>query len=99
MRCADHFLRYFWAVLYDILDRFYDITGLLNNKFKKMKDLEKKESQESVQARLKREYEKLQADYLKTCAINEMWRRKVKEMEERKNELLKRRAERENEKE
>ena len=63
-----------------------------------MKDLEKKESQEAVQARLKREYEKLQADYLKTCAINEMWRQKVKEMEERKNELLRQKAERVNKK-
>ena len=64
-----------------------------------MKDLEKKESQEAIHARLKREYEKLQANYLTTCAINEMWRQKVKEMEERKSELLRQRAERENEKE
>ena len=63
-----------------------------------MKDLEKKESQEAVQARLKKEYEKLQADYLKTCAINEMWRQKVEEMEERKNELLRQKAERVNKK-
>ena len=58
-----------------------------------MKDLEKKESLEAVHARLKREHEKLQANYLKTCAINEMWRQKVEEMEKRKNELLKRKAE------
>ena len=64
-----------------------------------MKDLEKKESLEAVHARLKREHEKLQANYLKTCAINEMWRQKVKEMEKRKNELLQRKAERENAKE
>ena len=63
-----------------------------------MKDLEKKESQEAIHARLKREYEKLQADYLATCAINEMWRQKVKEMEKRKSELLRQRAERKNEK-
>ena len=61
-----------------------------------MKDLEKKESLEAVHARLKREHEKLQANYEKTCAINEMWRYKVKEMEKRKNELLRRKAEREN---
>ena len=61
-----------------------------------MKDLEKKESLQAVHARLKREHEKLQADYLKTCAINEMWRQKVKEMEKRKKELLQRKAEREN---
>ena len=64
-----------------------------------MKDLEKKESLEAVHARLKREHEKLQANYEKTCAINEMWRQKVKEMEKRKNELLRRKAERENAKE
>ena len=61
-----------------------------------MKDLEKRESLEAVHARLKREHEKLQENYLKTCAINEMWRQKVKEMEMRKNELLQRKAEREN---
>ena len=64
-----------------------------------MKDLEKRESLETVHARLKREHEKLQANYLKTCTINEMWRQKVKEMEKRKNELLQRKAERENAKE
>ena len=64
-----------------------------------MKDLQKKESLEAINARLKREHEKLQANYLATCAINEMWRQKVKEMEERKNELLRQKAERENEKE
>ena len=64
-----------------------------------MKDLEKKESLQAVHARLKREHEKLQADYLKTCAINEMWRQKVKEMEKRRDELLRRKAERENVKE
>ena len=64
-----------------------------------MKDLEKTESLEAVHARLKSEHEKLQANYLKTCAINEMWRQKVKEMEERKKELLQRKAERENAKE
>ena len=63
-----------------------------------MKDLEKTESLEAVHARLKGEHEKLQASYLKTCAINEMWRQKVKEMEKRKNELLRQKAERENEK-
>ena len=63
-----------------------------------MKDLEKTESLEAVHARLKSEHEKLQANYLKTCAINEMWRQKVKEMEKRKNELLRQKAERENEK-
>ena len=61
-----------------------------------MKDLEKKESLEAVNARLKREHEKLQANYLATCAINEMWRQKVKEMEKRRDELLRRKAEREN---
>ena len=64
-----------------------------------MKDLEKKESLEATKARLEREYERLRADYLATCAINEMWRQKVREMEERKSELLKQKAERENEKE
>ena len=64
-----------------------------------MKDLEKKESLEAVNARLKREHEKLQANYLATCAINEMWRQKVKEMEKRRDELLRRKAERENERE
>ena len=64
-----------------------------------MKDSEKKESQEAIHARLTREYEKLRVDYLQICAINEMWRQKVREMEERKSELLKQKAERENEKE
>ena len=64
-----------------------------------MKDLEKRESLEAVNARLKREHEKLQASYLATCAINEMWRQKVKEMEKRKNELLRQKAEREKERE
>ena len=63
-----------------------------------MKDLEKNESLETVHARLKREHEKLQASYLATCAINEMWRQKVKEMEKKKNELLRQKAEREKEK-
>ena len=62
-----------------------------------MKDLEKKESLEAINARLKREYERLQADYLATCAINEMWRQKVREMEKRKSELLRQKAEREKE--
>ena len=61
-----------------------------------MKDLEKRESLESVHARLKKEHETLQENYLKTCAINEMWRQKVEEMEMRKKELLQRKAEREN---
>ena len=60
-----------------------------------MKDLVKNESLEAVHARLKKEHEKLQANYLKTCAINEMWRQKVVEMEKRKKELLQRKAERE----
>ena len=64
-----------------------------------MKNLQEKESLEAINARLKREYERLQADYLATCAINEMWRQKVREMEKRKNELLRQKAERENEKE
>ena len=64
-----------------------------------MKDLQEKESLEAINARLKREHEKLQANYLATCAINEMWRQKVREMEKRKNELLRQKAERENEKE
>ena len=59
-----------------------------------MKVLEKKESLEAVHARLKKEHEKLQANYRITCAINEMWRQKVEEMEERKNELLRQKAER-----
>ena len=62
-----------------------------------MKDLEKKESLEAINARLQREYKRLQADYLATCAINEMWRQKVREMEKRKSELLRQRAEREEE--
>ena len=61
-----------------------------------MKDLVKNESLEAVHARLKKEHEKLQANYIKTCAINEMWRQKVEEMEKRKKELLQRKAEREN---
>ena len=61
--------------------------------------MQKKESLEAINARLKIEHEKLQADYLATCAINEMWRQKVREMEKRKNELLRQKAERENEKE
>ena len=64
-----------------------------------MKDLQKTESLAAIHARLTREHEKLQADYLKTCAINEMWRQKVREMEKRKCELLRQKAERENEKE
>ena len=61
--------------------------------------MQKEESLEAINARLKREHEKLQANYLATCAINEMWREKVREMEKRKNELLRQKAERENEKE
>ena len=61
--------------------------------------MQKEESLEAINARLKREHEKLQANYLATCAINEMWRQKVKEMEKRKNELLRQKAERENVKE
>ena len=64
-----------------------------------MKDSEKKESQEAIHARLTREYEKLRVDYLQICAINEMWRQKVREMEKRRDELLRRKAERENVKE
>ena len=64
-----------------------------------MKDLQKEESLEAVNARLKKEHEKLQSNYLATCAINEMWREKCREMEKRKNELLRQKAERENEKE
>ena len=60
-----------------------------------MKDLQKVESLEEVNARLKKEHEKLQANYLATCAINEMWRAKCREMEKRKNELLRLKAERE----
>ena len=55
------------------------------------------ESLEEVNARLKKEHEKLQSSYLATCAINEMWRAKVKEMELRKAELLRLKAEREGE--
>jgi len=62
-----------------------------------MKDLQKVESLEEVNARLKKEHEKLQSNYQATCAINEMWRAKCKEMEQRKNELLKLKAERERE--
>ena len=60
-----------------------------------MKDLQKVESLEEVNARLKKEHEKLQSNYLATCAINEMWRAKCREMEQRKNELLRLKAERE----
>ena len=62
-----------------------------------MKDLQKEESLEAVNARLKKEHEKLQTNYQVTCAINEMWRQKCKEMEQRKNELLRLKAEREGE--
>ena len=62
-----------------------------------MKDLQKVESLEEVNARLKKEHEKLQSSYRATCAINEMWRAKVKEMELRKTELLRLKAEREGE--
>ena len=62
-----------------------------------MKDLQKVESLEEVNARLQKEYEKLQSSYLATCAINEMWRAKVQKMEQRKNELLRLKAERERE--
>ena len=79
------FYNIFWIAFYDIFER--------------MKDLQKKESLEAINARLKREHEKLQANYLATCAINEMWRQKVKEMEKRKNELLRQKAEREKVKE
>ena len=81
----DRLLQYFWLAFYNIFER--------------MKDSEKKESQEAIHARLTREHEKLRVDYLQICAINEMWRQKVREMEERKSELLKQKAERENEKE
>ena len=64
-----------------------------------MKDLQKEESLEAVNARLKKEHEKLQTNYQVTCAINEMWRQKCREMEQRKNELLRQKAERENENE
>ena len=80
------------------LDRFFTIfLDRLLQYFERMKDLEKKESLEAINARLKREYERLQADYLATCAINEMWRQKVREMEKRKSELLRQKAEREKE--
>ena len=62
-----------------------------------MKDLQKVESLQEVNARLTKEHEKLQSSYRATCAINEMWRAKCKEMEQRKNELLKLKAERERE--
>ena len=62
-----------------------------------MKDLQKVESLEEVNARLKKEHEKLQSSYQATCAINEMWRAKVKQMELRKSELLRLKAERERE--
>ena len=61
-----------------------------------MKDLVKNESLEAEHERLKKEQEKLQASYIKTCAINEMWRLKVEKLEKRKKELLQRKAEREN---
>ena len=64
-----------------------------------MKDLQKEESLEAVNARLKKEHEKLQSNYRVTCAINEMWQEKCRVMEQRKNELLKQKAERENESE
>ena len=64
-----------------------------------MKDLQKEESLEAINARLKKEHEKLQSNYQATCAINEMWRVKCREMEQRKNELLRLKAERENVKE
>ena len=61
-----------------------------------MKDLVKNESLEAEHERLKKEQEKLQASYIKTCAINEMWRLKVEKLEKRKKELLQQKAEREN---
>ena len=61
-----------------------------------MKDLVKNESLEAEHERLKKEWEKLQASYIKTCVINEMWRQKVEKMEKRKKELLQQKAEREN---
>ena len=64
-----------------------------------MKDLQKTESLEAVNARLKKEHEKLKVNYQVTCQINEMWREKVQEMEKRKNELLRLKAEREKAKE
>ena len=64
-----------------------------------MKDLQKEESLEAVNARLKKEHEKLQSNYRATCAINEMWQEKCREMEQRKNDLLRQKAERENENE
>ena len=64
-----------------------------------MKDLQKEESLEAVNARLKKEHEKLQSNYRATCAINEMWQEKCREMEQRKNELLRLKADRENVKE
>ena len=64
-----------------------------------MKDLQKSESLEAINARLKKEHEKLQVNYQVTCQINEMWREKCKEMEKRKNELLRLKAEREKAKE
>ena len=65
----------------------------------RMKDLQKEESLEAVNARLKKEHEKLQSNYRVTCTINEMWREKCREMEQRKNELLRLKAEREKVKE
>ena len=64
-----------------------------------MKDLQKTESLEAVNARLTKEYEKLKVNYQVTCQINEMWREKVQAMEKRKNELLRLKAEREKAKE
>ena len=61
--------------------------------------MQKEESLEAVNARLKKEHEKLQSNYRVTCAINEMWQEKCRMMEQRKNELLKQKAERENESE
>ena len=88
-----------WSHFYNILGPLFFTIFLdrLLQYFERMKDLEKKESLEAINARLQREYERLQADYLATCAINEMWRQKVREMEKRKSELLRQRAEREKE--
>ena len=67
--------------------------------FYNMKDLQKSESLEETHARLTKEHEKLVVNYQITCQINEMWRKKVEEMEKRRNELLKLKAEREKAKE
>ena len=61
-----------------------------------MKDLVKNESLEAVHARLKKEHEELQASYIRTCVINEMWRQRVEKLEKRRKELLQQKAEREN---